>query len=195
MPRTKSFTTRSGQVRFYTRMGRHKHPDVQQRFWEKVNKSGPTRPHMTSNCWEWSIQPSRRYGLFWLEGRYEEAHRVAYAWSRKIRIPDLNGLVVRHTCDNSRCCRPDHLSAGSQQQNIDDMIARGRHAKQTGNLSPPPVHAGLTHHKASLSKDQVLQVRSRLAAGQKPTAISRAMRVGRMAVRRLEQGLSYQDVR
>lgn len=46
---------------------------------------------------------------------YEEHHG---------EIPD--GLVVRHTCDNPPCINPDHLIIGTQAQNIQDMIDRGR---------------------------------------------------------------------
>lgn len=34
--------------------------------------------------------------------------------------------LTRHTCDNPQCCNPDHLLIGTHQDNVDDMIARGR---------------------------------------------------------------------
>lgn len=34
--------------------------------------------------------------------------------------------VVRHTCDNPRCLRLSHMIAGSQLENIQDRVARGR---------------------------------------------------------------------
>ncbi len=33
-----------------------------------------------------------------------------------------------HTCDNPRCCNPAHLKAGTNKENTQDMIAKGRRA-------------------------------------------------------------------
>lgn len=41
--------------------------------------------------------------------------------------PVPKGLVVRHSCDNPPCCNPDHLLIGTQQDNVNDMIERGRY--------------------------------------------------------------------
>lgn len=51
------------------------------------------------------------------------AHRFLYE--------ALNGrispsLVVRHTCDNPPCVRPDHLIVGTCADNTRDKIERGR---------------------------------------------------------------------
>lgn len=34
--------------------------------------------------------------------------------------------VVRHTCDNPRCVNPEHLIGGTQKDNVQDTINRGR---------------------------------------------------------------------
>lgn len=39
-------------------------------------------------------------------------------------IPD--GLVIRHGCDNPSCINPDHLSVGTQRENVMDRESRGR---------------------------------------------------------------------
>lgn len=36
---------------------------------------------------------------------------------------------LRHSCDNPLCCEFAHLLPGTQQQNMDDKVARNRQAK------------------------------------------------------------------
>lgn len=39
---------------------------------------------------------------------------------------EIEGLVVRHTCDNIRCLNPEHLIPGTVADNVRDMDERGR---------------------------------------------------------------------
>ena len=87
------------------------------RFWDKVKKAGP------DDCWEWQLGVgSHGYGKF-TQGRQWEmtAHRFAYTITHG-EIP--KGQVVRHKCDNRRCCNPAHLELGKQGDNIRDMHVR-----------------------------------------------------------------------
>jgi hypothetical protein len=80
-------------------------------------------------CLEWQGNISMQgYGRCWMDGRLELCHRAAYLLTRG-ELPE----VVRHTCDNSACCNPQHLRAGTDGDNVRDMVARGRHywAKRT----------------------------------------------------------------
>ena len=99
------------------------------RFWEKVDKKGPTE------CWVWtgagvSRLPRRNYGLAHKPGTNRgkvRAHRVSWEMHNG-PIPD--GLNVLHTCDNPPCVNPAHLFVGTQRDNVRDMYAKGRGRKR-----------------------------------------------------------------
>jgi hypothetical protein len=51
------------------------------------------------------------------------AHRIA--WVMAFGVIE-NGLYVLHSCDNRPCVNPAHLFLGTQKDNINDMIRKGR---------------------------------------------------------------------
>lgn len=75
-------------------------------------------------CWIWTGRIGKDgYGRIRIAKREYVASRAAYLrW--KGPIPD--GLWVLHTCDNPRCCNPDHLFLGTHADNMADMKAKGR---------------------------------------------------------------------
>ncbi len=76
-------------------------------------------------CWVWTGQKrgSHGHGGFWMGGRMVLAHRAAY----ELFIGELeDSQVIRHTCDTTGCTNPDHLLPGTQAENVQDMIQRGR---------------------------------------------------------------------
>ena len=56
------------------------------------------------------------------------AHRFACLIFKKCTKHKLNKSVVLHNCDygHGGCVNPKHLQVGTQQQNVKDMIYRGR---------------------------------------------------------------------
>lgn len=82
-----------------------------------------------TECWNWTKYRSRaEYGVVWHNGKHVFAHRVAYELANGTKI--LEGLVVRHKCDNPPCVNPAHLETGTPADNVQDMMERGRHASQ-----------------------------------------------------------------
>ncbi len=103
--------------------GKRRFPSMLDRFWEKVEIMG------SRECWPWlSAVNQDGYGLFRTKsyGPMTGAHRIMWMLVNG-EIPI--GLSVLHHCDNPPCVNPDHLFLGTQQDNIQDMMDKGRHVK------------------------------------------------------------------
>jgi len=89
-----------------------------------------------SECWLWmgSLNNhgygkiNRRLKRGPRKGRVvtEQAHRVAYVAFMGVRRLTPKS-VIRHSCDARSCINPAHLIKGSQKQNVNDCVQRGRH--------------------------------------------------------------------
>lgn len=66
---------------------------------------------------------AKGYGKVSIGGRPYYAHRLAYAMYYG---EDPGGMMVCHLCDNPSCINPEHLFLGTAQDNVSDMIAKGR---------------------------------------------------------------------
>lgn len=53
-------------------------------------------------------------------------HRYLYMNRHKLSEESMVGLVVMHICDNPKCINIDHLRLGTQKENMQDMVAKGR---------------------------------------------------------------------
>jgi len=79
---------------------------------------------VTPGCWNWTACTTKGYGVFQVSrGVSKRAHRVSYC----LYIGNIDdGMFVCHRCDNPLCVNPDHLFLGTHQDNMDDMISKGR---------------------------------------------------------------------
>ena len=78
------------------------------------------KPDGEDGCWIW-IRGRNGTAYGWQDGQL--AHRVA--WRLAVGAIPKN-LFVCHHCDNPPCCNPSHLFLGTNQDNIDDMVYKGR---------------------------------------------------------------------
>lgn len=148
------------------------------RLYERIDRSGGV-----DACWPWTGRcqppPGLPYGQFWLRGRTQLAHRVAYEFVHG-DIP--YGMLVCHSCDNPRCCNDGHLFLGTHQDNSDDMKTKGRDRpppnmiklhpeyaargdRHSSKTHPELVAKGEDHPHAKLTEDQVREIRRLHASG------------------------------
>lgn len=79
-------------------------------------------------CLEWlGYKDKDGYGLktFMIDGKYKtfRTHRLVYM---SVNGDIESGQVIRHTCDNPKCCNIEHLLVGTSKQNSQDKVSRGR---------------------------------------------------------------------
>lgn len=127
------------------------------------------------------------YGVVRHEGRAQLAHRVAYCKNQGITIEQISGLVVRHNCDNRRCCEPTHLQVGTQLDNVRDMHDRGRN-------SPPPHPSGERHPAAKLTIEQVRSIRAAVSSGAKQRDLARSYGVSAQTICNIVKGDSWDEL-
>jgi hypothetical protein len=115
----------------------------ERRLWLRVSEQ-------PSGCWEWqgALFPAG-YGQITYQGKPMGVHRVVMI----LLGHDVEGVVVRHECDNPPCCRPDHLLLGTQKMNMEDAVKRNR----MNNVK------GAHHYKAKFSDAHVLYLRATYA--------------------------------
>lgn len=82
-----------------------------------------------TDCWVWD-GPTNSVGRprIHVGNKFINAARYAMVKFGKA-LP--RHLQANHTCNNGLCVNPAHLYAGTQKQNMDDMIRQGRAAWQT----------------------------------------------------------------
>lgn len=96
-------------------------PQTKESFYQRI-----TIPK--SGCWEFTGALARGgYGLVSFHGKLVHAHRLSWILTNGI-IP--NALIVCHKCDNRRCINPDHLFLGTNHDNTQDMMNKGRFRKR-----------------------------------------------------------------
>jgi len=148
-----------------------------ERFWDKVDIKG------ADDCWNWTggILGSG-YGQFTLvDHKSTPAHRFAYELV-KGNIPD--GLFVCHACDNRRCCNPTHLWLGTNKDNMQDMVRKGRNA----------VRKGSDANTSKFTNEQVRQIRSDYADGKYTKKDLRSMyKVTKATIERMLSNKTYRD--
>jgi len=90
-------------------------------------------PVTETGCWLWEKAGNGRYGDFQLSKINGKRLRMsAHRFSYELHYgPIPKGMSVLHKCDVTMCVNPDHLTLGTQDDNMKDMVKKGRHWSQT----------------------------------------------------------------
>ncbi len=134
-------------------------------------------------CWYWRgyVAPGG-YGHCTIARKSHDVHRVAFAVAYG-GVPD--GLEVLHTCDNRTCCNPNHLFSGTQKDNVDDMVAKGR------NKAP----LGEQHGKHLLTAAEVQSIRRiRSDEGKSLAHIAKAFSVSVGCIRKVVNRVTWKHI-
>lgn len=113
------------------------------RFWKNVRRK--------RGCWEWTGYKRHGYGGIQINGIDCIASRVSYALHNGIFD---NSLHVLHTCDNPECVNPKHLFLGTHQDNMRDMVNKGRARKGF-----PIDTRGTNNTNSKLTEEDVINIR------------------------------------
>jgi len=172
-----------------------------ERFWSHVDKTG--------ECWLWTGGRSQHggYGQFRVSKTLcVYAHRLAWELTNG---PIPEGLWVLHNCpegDRPACLNPAHLWLGTHDENMADMVAKGRH--QTGErhwtqrhpelvprgddafsrLHPERVARGEQCGTAKLNERQAREIRRRRSEGELLSTLAREYGVAATTICAIAKG-------
>lgn len=82
---------------------------------------------VNGDCWECHLAPvPKGYCYTQVGGREGIKWRVHRLIWTVINGPIPEGKIILHTCDNRKCIRHDHLVCGTEADNTEDMMSKGR---------------------------------------------------------------------
>ena len=129
------------------------------RFWNKVDKQS------NLDCWNWLGKVSSGdYGQIRVNNRRRQATHVAWYLTY-----GYWPLQINHKCDNPSCVNSEHLYEGSQTENMQDCVRRGRlnplfkkghgYGLHTRFKNGHDLQIGSKHSQAKLTEQQVVDIR------------------------------------
>lgn len=118
------------------------------------------------------------YGMGTWNKQHAPLHRIVYCKAHGISLDSIKGMVVMHACDNPRCINPDHLSLGTQSDNVQDMLSKGRGSWLKGS----------ERHNSKLEESSIALIRERLASGVPQGEVAEEFGVCRSTISRIKCG-------
>jgi hypothetical protein len=146
--------------------------------------SGPlgsilSRVKKNGGCWEIPGPKESYPSITFPDGAKESCHRFMYR-HKFGEVPE--GMYVCHRCDNRRCVNPSHLFSGTQKDNIQDAVMKGR------------LRVSARSRRAILSRDKVIQIKSMLSNGVKRKDIALKFGVSPYTITSIRIGKTWKTV-
>ena len=101
-----------------------------------------------------------------MAGKTVLAHRLAYVRHHKLKLADIEGQLVLHSCDVRNCVNPEHLSLGTHKDNSQDMVRKGRWNSTITD------RRGSSNGNSKVSEDDVRSIRKLYEQGAKLAEIA-----------------------
>lgn len=132
-------------------------------------------------CWEWQ-KGCKEFGYGQTRdletGKSITLHRLSYKIFKGL-IP--KGAFVCHSCDNAKCCNPEHLWLGNCKENMQDCKEKGRTLK--GNK-----------FRAKISENDVLKIRKEYSAEMGYKKLAKKYAVDWSNIRAIIKRRSWKDI-
>lgn len=157
-------------------------------FWNRVHKGS------AGECWPWfgttnkagnSQEPYGRIDAFGFKGVY--VHRIAYWLSHggALSLRKDGDVLIRHNCDNTLCCNPEHLVIGTHADNMRDKVERGRSKWWADSTETP---------RAKLTEHDVRQIRRKKKDGSTYKELMLFYKVSKSTITGVLSGRHYSDI-
>jgi hypothetical protein len=149
---------------------------------ERLLSKRVINPH--TECWLWTGAGYQNgYGEIYVHESVRRVVSVHRAMASLACGLDLTKReVVRHTCDERRCFNPEHLRVGSQKENLEDMVRKGRSNR------------GERSGRSKLDEATVRLIIRLVLMGQTRAAVSRAFNISWSHVHRLVTGKNWRHL-
>ena len=151
-----------------------------------------TIPEPNSGCLLWTGRVDKDgYGII-IRGdkghtRHRRASHIALELSGR---PRPGRLYALHHCDVPGCVNAEHLYWGTQTDNNNDSIKRGR-----WGVRLPPVGIGSDHYLAKLTPEHIRDIRRLIVRGKSQAYIAFLFQVSRGTICDIALGKTWRHVR
>lgn len=138
-----------------------------------------------TGCWIDRGTMASRNGYTKLFYNRKWIYTTRFMWEIHTGNPPPKDMFVCHKCDNPPCFNPDHLFLGTNYDNMQDMIRKGRARHLSGDIISKKIRSG-----------DVIQIRQEYAAGGTSQGIlGRKFGVSKTHVRNIIHHRKWKDVK
>lgn len=133
-------------------------------------------------CWGWTgNRDADGYSTMYFNKKTLKSHRVSWIIHNG-KIPEK--LLVLHKCDNPPCTNPEHLFLGTQKDNWDDMVKKGRGC-----------YRGELASNSKLKEKEVIEIKKLLNSSITIREVANKFNVTTSAIKCIKSGKSWSHIK